>query len=52
MARIRSRRSLAAGRLHLLDARNDFDRKAALIENLDLVVSVDTSIAHLAGALR
>ncbi len=41
----------AASRLHLLDARNDFDRKAALIENLDLVVSVDTSIAHLAGAL-
>ncbi len=41
----------AASRLHLLDARNDFERKAALIENLDLVVSVDTSIAHLAGAL-
>ena len=41
----------AASHLRLLDARNDFDRKAALIASLDLVVSVDTSIAHLAGAL-
>jgi Flp pilus assembly protein TadD len=30
---------------------NDFADMAALIENLDLVISVDTSIAHLAGAL-
>jgi tetratricopeptide (TPR) repeat protein len=29
----------------------DFADSAALIENLDLVISVDTSIAHLAGAL-
>lgn len=29
----------------------DFADTAALIENLDLVISVDTSIAHLAGAL-
>jgi len=41
-----------AGRcIQLLDARNDFAQKAALIEGLDLVVSVDTSNAHLAGAL-
>ncbi len=40
-----------ARRLVLHDARSDFDRKAALIANLDLVVSVDTSIAHLAGAM-
>jgi tetratricopeptide (TPR) repeat protein len=31
--------------------RNDFDGTAALVSALDLVVSVDTSIAHLAGAL-
>jgi hypothetical protein len=30
---------------------NDFLDTAALIENLDLVISVDTSVAHLSGAL-
>jgi hypothetical protein len=44
-------RVLAARHIRLLDARNDFAQKAALIEGLDLVVSVDTSNAHLAGAL-
>ncbi len=29
----------------------DFAQTAALVENLDLVVTVDTSVAHLAGAL-
>lgn len=29
----------------------DFDDMAALVANLDLVVTVDTSVAHLAGAL-
>ena len=33
------------------DSLNDFTDTAALIENLDLVISVDTSTAHLAGAL-
>ncbi|MBU3546514.1 tetratricopeptide repeat protein [Polynucleobacter sp. MWH-Jannik1A5] len=30
---------------------NTFEDTAALVENLDLVISVDTSTAHLAGAL-
>lgn len=30
---------------------NDFSDTAALIENLDLVITIDTAVAHLAGAL-
>lgn len=30
---------------------NDFADTAAAIEHLDLIISVDTSLAHLAGAL-
>ncbi|MEO8847962.1 MAG: DUF5672 family protein [Casimicrobiaceae bacterium] len=41
----------AAHAMHLLDARHNFDDKAALIGALDLVISVDTANAHLAGAL-
>jgi tetratricopeptide (TPR) repeat protein len=37
--------------LHFGDAIGDFADTAALISTLDLVISVDTSIAHLAGAL-
>ena len=39
---------------HLVDFTNeldDFADTAALIDNLDLIVTVDTSTAHLAGAL-
>ncbi len=41
----------AASRLHRLEARNDFDGTAALVDALDAIVTVDTSLAHLAGAL-
>jgi len=41
----------AAATLVHLEARNDLDGTAALVAALDLVISVDTSIAHLAGAL-
>ncbi|MEO8345766.1 MAG: DUF5672 family protein [Betaproteobacteria bacterium] len=41
----------AASRIRSLPARNSFTGKAALIEHLDLVISVCTSNAHLAGAL-
>ena len=34
-----------------LDPQSDFGRTAALVDALDAVVTVDTSIAHLAGAL-
>jgi Tfp pilus assembly protein PilF len=37
--------------LHCGDELRDFDDTAALIESMDLVISVDTSVAHLAGAL-
>ena len=30
---------------------SDFSDTAALIDEMDLVISVDTSVAHLAGAL-
>ena len=29
----------------------DFDDTAALVADLDLIISIDTSVAHLAGAL-
>jgi tetratricopeptide (TPR) repeat protein len=37
--------------LHFGEQLQDYADTAALIANLDLVVSVDTSVAHLAGAL-
>ncbi|HKF70327.1 MAG TPA: tetratricopeptide repeat protein [Stellaceae bacterium] len=39
------------GALDLSAELNDFGDTAAVIENLDLIVTVDSSVAHLAGAL-
>jgi len=36
---------------YLGDEIEDFSDSAAIIKNMDLIISVDTSIAHLAGAL-
>lgn len=41
----------AAGGLHLGDQLEDFADTAALLDLMDLVITVDTSVAHLAGAL-
>jgi ADP-heptose:LPS heptosyltransferase len=37
--------------IDLTNSLNDFSDTAALVDNLDLVISVDTSTAHLAGAM-
>jgi len=37
--------------IDLTDALSDFTETSALISCLDLVISVDTGLAHLAGAL-
>lgn len=39
------------GLVPLLDLLTDFSETAAVIESLDLVITVDTAVAHLAGAL-
>ncbi len=36
---------------HYGDELRDFDDTAALIEMMDMVISIDTSVAHLAGAM-
>jgi tetratricopeptide (TPR) repeat protein len=50
----RAAADLAGGDLPIFDATDqlaDFADTAALVDTLDLVISVDTSVAHLAGAL-
>jgi Flp pilus assembly protein TadD len=47
-----AREAAAAGRLRDAEAElEDFGDTAALIENLDVVLTTDTSVAHVAGAL-
>ena len=41
----------SSGVLSFADTLTDFAETAALVDTLDLVISVDTSVAHLAGAL-
>ncbi|HMA51801.1 MAG TPA: glycosyltransferase family 9 protein, partial [Magnetospirillaceae bacterium] len=41
----------APGLVDLMEEMTDFADTAALVEALDLVITVDTSVAHLAGAL-
>ena len=37
--------------IDLYDEINDFSDTAAIMENMDLIISIDTSVVHLAGAL-
>jgi ADP-heptose:LPS heptosyltransferase len=37
--------------IDLQDQQEDFADSAAIVANLDLVISIDTSVAHLAGAM-
>ena len=51
---IGERRKQLAGRTDIVDLGNwltDFVETAAVVANLDLVITVDTAVAHLAGAL-
>lgn len=41
----------AAGAVDLSGVLNDFDDTAALLAQLDLVITIDTSVAHLSGAM-
>jgi Tfp pilus assembly protein PilF len=43
--------SLFAGLTDLSDALSDFEETAALIANLDMVITVDTAMGHLAAAM-
>jgi ADP-heptose:LPS heptosyltransferase len=49
VARLRSEHGIAIE--HWPDALTDYDQTAALVGALDLVMSVQTAVVHLAGAL-
>jgi hypothetical protein len=49
IARFRARHGIAVE--HWPDALADYDETAALVAALDLVISVQTAVVHLAGAL-
>jgi Tfp pilus assembly protein PilF len=50
-ARDQAAMALFSGMADLSNELTDFGETAALMENLDLVITVDTSMGHLAGAL-
>ena len=52
LSAMRERHETARRIVDWTDALHDFADTAALVDNLDLVISVDTSTAHLAGAMN
>lgn len=52
LSAMRERHEAARSVIDWTDALHDFADTAALVDNLDLVISVDTSTAHLAGAMN
>ena len=45
-------KEIIKGQNHIFHQEMNFSQISALISSLDLIISVDTSIAHLAGALN
>lgn len=52
LSEMRERHAASARVIDWTEELNDFADTAALVDNLDLVISVDTSTAHLAGAMN
>lgn len=49
---LRDKQALGERIIDYTDELDDFADTAALVENLDLVITVDTAVAHLAGAMN